>query len=1647
MSVHSQILFNETIFRAILANDPDGIIRKLLPQLERTQFDYLIDILCNLVNNIISLFHIEKPNDFRQSLLADKGRDIISLFLLLLPFIENKDDVDRQGDEKENLTKLQKLEDLYVKKEMSHENDDISKVSPRYKYMNIQYNRCVRPHTKNDTPIERPFDISHIEHNYILLLQTIQQIANRLYVNWTNIVPITNYKKHQIYSDTVNAIKNHTISDTRLQLPPKNITYTSTRQHIVIKSNHLYVGTIYETVYHQLYKKIKNVKWLLYNISSKGYESMTSMSTIPTIIEIFKNSLKLDMKYLFEGKQWEKITKIEQDKFTDTWKQLYQNNNKPISVSVKISILHSFIIFFEKYSHYDSNENDDFKEYKKLSDTLRKIKKGEGDDDDETLYFTEELEFYVKHYDKIKTQYIYNYLSSVLKQFRNTVYYKILYDEEFIGEHKLKLKKPNPPQFLGKPIDFMIKNLFNFAKSICCYDKTLIEMPERWVSMDKDMRKIFIDRLNDTNRNDIVNKKGWFWIRKNIERIYPFTFSKMSGIEYEKFINDANTYIYDTCMINLTMFVCECLTISGTLSEFRIFTSADKGNENIDSFKKCNYFLTEEPYEKLEVFIKSADGEPEKTIKYNEFNTRYMKKDKITGTTKPASQDSKWYDTYAMNWVSQINFFHKYLNNRVIFATGGTGVGKSTQLPKLLLYATKMIDCKDNGRVIDSQPRKRPTRDVAVRIALEMGVSIYTGEGKEEKDTDNYHIQYRHQDSRHVLERTLHPVLRFVTDKILSNTITNPLYKATIQNITTKESTYTQRNVFDIVIVDESHEHNKNMDMILTMMRDVLYYNNDCKLVIVSATMADDEPVYRRFYRDINDNLMYPLNIHNAEQMTDRINVDRRLDISIPGQPNNWYIDEKYMTDVPENDALKNKYIADLVNKILTRKDAQDILVFQPGRKEIMACAKIIRDSTDESVIAIPYYGDLSEDLRKLVEEAPKDKASLKINRDDIDKFESISDVSQLHSVGGHYKHVVIIATSIAEASITIDTLTDVIDTGTRKTPEYSPQFNGSVLRKDKISEQSHTQRRGRVGRKMNGYAHYLYSIDEIKGKKPSYDICVSDITDIIFSLLRNSTSKVMFDSNSDPNTIPDDKTTDINFNDAKYAHIQGLGEIIKSQYYIRKKITTVDNNVEPIFERFTYVGDDSQYDYKNKRNVIEQYTDGYDVTQLKDDSGTFYIVHPNEMDITRNILGVIQEKMKPKIILYLRKLFDMMLITRDATDKKKVFKTLYGEQINNLSHNAFLDANSIQFTIACCFASAFGCLDDVVKIITMLLYTSNKNQQITPQRKCKSDLFYLLDFFNNMLSTLPCFVQNKSDIQQNFGSGSKSIELNLVKLEQCINGTNTLNNLQNMDDERDKKFLENVGKYVGKVIPKNANIMQECIRNYVDTLMTFLSVRSNIKLCSQYLNKSYIDTVAAHYTREDRITASFLHAFGYNIVVKISGTSLYLPIKYPTDRNIKKIKSTKNILSTYVDPAYLSNYLLYINILIGDDEKEFVNSSISALHYIDPKLLNIISYQYNLQGYINTVLRGNPSSDIINANLNPDDDKKLIVGTQPPYNIIRKYDMTVRQMIQYVTYNYLSNTSQCFTHIYPNSEKILQQYEQENQDFLYKYKKIRLDE
>jgi len=1501
----------DPLFRNKLIDKPTGVIRKLLRNLDDTQFTQLINLLINLIDNIVILFHIEEkyiPN-FLKKLEENNFRDVLGLFLLLLPYIDNLDE----------LQNIKYLEEIYTTRHPSDKVNNPQQSTPRYLFTNIQYNRCIRePFNLMD------FNMSHIEHNYTLLLKTIQTVANRLYVNWTNIVPVIDYKTTSIYTETSNAIRNSVIDDEELfinnSLP-------------IAKHKHLFIGTIYETIYSQLYEKIKNIKWLIYNVLLEDDEDEI-IDTIQQITEKNKNSISviqwleqekiISASEMYQGISWDKLSKNTQETLESDWSKIFNRTDE------NRNVLRYIIIFFEKYyQQIDKIEN-----YTIIS----QIKKNKRDE----LTF----DILVEQYKKIPFNHLYEFISQSYYKFRQTIYYKLLNIGNIESESKLKLDiYPNPPIYQdgirNQPIVLTSKNLFNFAKNFCNYTQNgkYTQLPKRWVSLDNTMRKLILDRINKKDRS-------WFNITRNLKINYPNI--GISTDAYTQFIRDVNIYIYRSCFRNLSAIIFECLISSGTLSTF-----VDKIQVNLENYDNCNYYLTNEPYKNLnELWMPTQDGEKSglKKITYREFNT-------------PSVEDRrKWYDAYAMDWISQINFFHKYLNNRVIFATGGTGVGKSTQLPKLLMYATKMIDCKDAGIVIDSQPRKRPTEGNAERVADEMGVPIRGNksyDGKSREETSNYYVQYKHHDSSHSLSYASHPILRFVTDKILLNNLSNPILKKKFND------NYSSKNIYDIVIVDESHEHNENMDMILTLMKNVLYYNNECKLVIVSATMEDDEPIYRRFYRDINDNLMYPLNTFIEENSLDRINVDRRLDISIPFMKNNFIITEKYLgdtEDIPKDETERNFYIAKKINEILQNPSTKDILVFKTGKKEIDKCVEVLNVKTLADTIAIPYYGDLREDIRSFVENVHKKHDELRISKDV--NIGEVVDVSMLQKGTGQYKHIIIVATNIAEASITIDTLTDVFDEGMQKVAIYSPRHNGVLLKEGYISIQSQKQRRGRVGRTMNGRVHYLYKSGTLDNVRNIYKICIGDITDTLLAQLRTENSPILFTDATDPNQL--------SIQNNPLNNQKNIDTIMKNQYYINNK-------------RYTYNGVSSQYDYQNSIYNHQLYEDGYDMNRLLDTDGTFYIIHPNESFMRRNILGrIIEYPQEDRIALHLRKPIDVLLVVEKEHD---MLKSLYGKAIIDFAHNVFLDANALQYTIACCFADAYGCLDEIVKIISMIQVMSTKRVELTSSKpKCSSDLLGLLELLNRMLIIAPCFIQNDDE----------EIKRMTKDNETCI-----------------------IEKIPQKLLEDDKSLYFSCVSQYLNNMKKVKS--ADITTCSKYINRNYVNITSGDYDMNQKITAVFLHAFGHNIVIKMEGTDLYVPQKYPIKTNIKKI------MSTSVSAIYLSHYVMYININIRDDVEKYVNSIISMIHYIDPKLLNIISYQHNLLNYTEIVTQDNP---IIKQ-------KQLDEKARPTHTIIRRYENVIQQLLSDIKKFYKSNTTQYFQNISQYFDEIISKKEKSNLQFL----------
>src|SRR5690606_32122084 len=142
------------------------------------------------------------------------------------------------------------------------------------------------------------------------------------------------------------------------------------------------------------------------------------------------------------------------------------------------------------------------------------------------------------------------------------------------------------------------------------------------------------------------------------------------------------------------------------------------------------------------------------------------------------------------------------------------------------------------------------------------------------------------------------------------------------------------------------------------------------------------------------------------------------------------------------------------------------------------------------NVIALPFYSRLDDEQKKIVENISKSIKNLRfdrqipfsnINRDNISKGSNT------------YDRCVIVATNIAEASLTIDSLRFVIDTGKQKTAVYDYKYRGSKLEETYISESARLQRKGRVGRVASGTVYYIYPKGTTTTITKLYDISISN--------------------------------------------------------------------------------------------------------------------------------------------------------------------------------------------------------------------------------------------------------------------------------------------------------------------------------------------------------------------------------------------------------------------------------------------------------------------------------------------------------------------------------------------------------------------------
>ena len=1532
----------------------NNVIRVVFPNLNMVHQSLLHEHLIDIINVISIKFNFvdKKKTLYQNQFRQNKYKDSIALLNIILPFM----------DDTQDKTHITKLNDIYTQKHDGISN--INKESPKYVFSNIQYGRCNRD---NNILTEIEFNPTHIKHNTILLKNTLQLVANKLFVNWIDVLPnpyvnsnndmeLREHEKKMSEPNVIRSTRN-ILSATKSALDNsilKEWDISDESDEIGKHYSGFPVSDIYNVIVNGLYEDIKNIKWLIYDSYSGTNIPLPFFFIIQKVLPL-KNALKF--------KSWEILDRTDKDSFNQKWSKLLSGIDNIINISLVpaetyYKLMKAVVFFFNKYN---KNINDAVKngyiKFKLPSDDI--------DEDNEQLHGINFNDM-IKSAKSLSGEMLYTFITDQFKILNNTYYGYILkgdiytlpdYDQYKDKEHELLMSVSNDSNSV-----VTLKNYYNFAKSLSHYtneSSNYVYYGNLWTGLSKDEREEVLSRLN--MKKNSTKLMTWF----NISRYLTDLHNLPKGSQT---IEQHHVYIFGTIKDELALLVTNIMAFKGIYSSFipnpeisneqyhpqlgkdsiasveyireRISKETFSQNNKNVPLKYSHYFLTNEPYSFLGPYKIKHNNEYHETDYYD-----YMTSTK----TRQA-----WYTIYAMNWVSQISFFHRYTNNRIFYVTGSTGVGKSTQIPKLLMYALKAIDFNDKGNVVCTQPRIPPTEENATRIADELGLPIEQYDSRFNKKImePNYAVQYKHQIRNHIGTGD-HTSLKIVTDGTLFLELKNPCLKKRVYNTKSNEYIYQDKNIYDIVIVDEAHEHNANMDMILTLMKNSLYYNNSIKLIIISATMADDEPIYRRFYRDINDNQMYPFDYTLQKYELDRINVDRRVHISPPGQTTRFTITEHYR---PNDDPH------DVIMEIIKTTNTGDILLFQSGEADILKSVQSLNKILPLDVIALPYFSSMHPDKKKEIQNIASLKHDIIVSHDaEYKYFTTIDDGKNKNKVNNNtYKRVIIIATNIAEASITIESLKFVVDTGKQKIGEYDPITHQSSLKEIPISESSRLQRKGRVGRTSSGTVYYMYKKNSMADNVTAYNISVQDIADTLFSLMRTTfTDNIeLFDINN---------ITSIN--NIK-ANIQSF---VKKQYF--------KNN-----EKLSYTGNEKHYDYQNNTAPPSVYSTGYDTNTLLDPQGKFYVIHPEELTLKRNINGVIVDLYKyenitihngqiisSKMLGFWDILEERLCVVKSSNG---IIKTPYGEHIYKLKERMKLD--DIRQLIMYIFARQYGVADDIIKIIPLIDICVNS--KISPNRwssnyfnsdnkfrtninklkhlygNCNGDISGILNCINKLFNDIDLFKQMPTE--------NKMVALKLQKKQYIEFETNQLTSIdinvykqfKDLDIKQKLTYSEDITEGEQTELIKNnidetllkldleskeQELKTWCDINYVDYVTIVMYLKAYIRFRTQLYKKQtkaydidldekdldvnfkWFDSVLFKFQNISNdihhgVNMALIHSFGSNICKNINGSNMYVNIQNPSPEFVYTIKTTtpyNKIYDTLLDQTCTGEYLLYFAI------------------------------------------------------------------------------------------------------------------------------------
>jgi ATP-dependent helicase HrpA len=238
---------------------------------------------------------------------------------------------------------------------------------------------------------------------------------------------------------------------------------------------------------------------------------------------------------------------------------------------------------------------------------------------------------------------------------------------------------------------------------------------------------------------------------------------------------------------------------------------------------------------------------------------------------------------------------------------------------------------------------------------------------------------------------------------------------------------------YDTLIIDEAHERSLNIDFLLGYLRGLLPRRPDLKLIVTSATIDPE-----RFARHFADAEGRPAPVVEISGRTYPVEVRYRP----PEQES-----------AGERDEEMQQAISQAVDE-LAREGRGDVLVFLSGEREIRETAETLRKHHPPSTEILPLYA----------RQGPAEQAR----------------VFQQHGT-----RRVILATNVAETSLTVPGIHYVVDPGFARISRYSHRSKVQRLPVERVSQASANQRRGRCGRVASGVCIRLYTEDNFAARAP----------------------------------------------------------------------------------------------------------------------------------------------------------------------------------------------------------------------------------------------------------------------------------------------------------------------------------------------------------------------------------------------------------------------------------------------------------------------------------------------------------------------------------------------------------------------------------